>query len=181
MKTQRTKLKGRKRWSGGMCLQSRCSPVEEPETCSEKRSNRRNMQRTCNGLNLLCESQDSNMCRLNGLDGGPGESRTPDQRFRNWAIIPQRVCFQCLQFGQCRAVLGLFGSRTCNRSCNAGRGWPSLLIINGSIYLTQINPSSSNCPLELKSCHEYIWQPHHQTTMWTYHRLGICLRCRRLG
>ena len=36
----------------------------------------------------------------------------------NRVFIPQLVRFQCLQFGQFRAVLGLVGSGTCNGSCN---------------------------------------------------------------
>ena len=81
-----------------------------------------------------------NPLRLLEKDGWPGESRTPDQRFRNWAVIPQLVCFQCLQFGQFRAVLGSVGSGTCNGSCNAGRGWPSLSI---SIPHDRTVPASS--------------------------------------
>src|ERR1700720_2587299 len=78
----------------------------------------RNVQRTCNEFASNVGLKTPKSCQQNGLDGGPGESRTPDQRFRNWAIIPQRVCFQCLQFGRFRAVLGLVGSGTCNGSCN---------------------------------------------------------------
>ena len=104
------------------CLQNRRFPVKTTHSVVKKRPNRKNLQRICNGLSLEWERRNSNMCKLNGLDGGPGESRTPDQRFRNWAVIPQLVCFQCLQFGQFRAVLGSVGSGTCNGSCNAGRG-----------------------------------------------------------
>jgi hypothetical protein len=104
------------------------------------------MQRMCNGLNLQCESQDSNMCKLNGLGGGPGESRTPDPRFRNWAAIPQLVCFQCLQFGQFRAVLGLVGSRTCNRSCNARPKLTFILLpeLIASVLRVRDEPDSSH-------------------------------------
>jgi len=85
----------------------------------------RNLQQTCNESTWRTQAQKPKLCQQKGLDGGPGESRTPDQRFRNRAVIPQLVCFQCLQFGQFRAVLGSVGSGTCNGSCNAGRGWPS--------------------------------------------------------
>src|ERR1700690_1796777 len=59
------------------------------------------------------------------MNCGPGESRTPDERFRNWVVIPQLECFQCLWLGRIRAVLGSVGTGTCDRSCNIGRrGWP---------------------------------------------------------
>jgi hypothetical protein len=106
----------------------------------------RNVQRTCNEFASNVGLKTPKSCPQNGLDGGPGESRTPDQRFRNWAVIPQPVCFQCLQFGQLRAVLGLVGSRTCNRSCNAGRGWPSLSISQteiGSSIKRDVNKKTS--------------------------------------
>ena len=100
----------------------------------------RNLQQTCNESTWRTQAQKPKLCQQKGLDGGPGESRTPDQRFRNWAVIPQLVCFQCLQFGQFRAVLGSVGSGTCNGSCNAGRGWPSLSI---SIPHDRTVPASS--------------------------------------
>src|ERR1700752_5147474 len=31
------------------------------------------------------------MCKLNGLGGGPGESRTPDQRFRKPLLYPSEL------------------------------------------------------------------------------------------
>jgi hypothetical protein len=78
----------------------------------------RNLQQTCNAFTQRIRVKRPKLCQQNGLGGGHGESRTPDQRFRDWAVIPQRVCFQCLQFGRFRAVLGLVGSGTCNGSCN---------------------------------------------------------------
>ena len=101
-------------------------------------------------LNTRIEPNRASSGSQEQRNGGPGESRTPDQRFRNWAIIPQRPCFQCLQFGQFRAVLGLFGSGTCNKSCNDGSGWPSLLISQlishdreGAASRRQVNSSHS--------------------------------------
>src|ERR1700751_518621 len=88
-----------------------------PSSCAATFSHR-STQRTCNEFASNVGLKTPKSCQQNGLDGGPGESRTPDQRFRNRAIIPQLVCFQCLQFGRFRAVLGLVGSGTCNGSCN---------------------------------------------------------------
>src|ERR1700751_5414909 len=47
---------------------------------------------------------------------GLGRVELPTNGLGIGAAIPQPVCFQCLQFGQFRAVLGLVGGRTCNRS-----------------------------------------------------------------
>jgi hypothetical protein len=119
----------------------------------------RNLQRICNGLNLERESRNSNMCKHNGLDGGPGESRTPDQRFRNWAVIPQLVCFQCLQFGQFRAVMGLVGSRTCNRSCNARPKLTFILLpkLIASVLRVRGEPDSSHSEIASDNpCYQHL-------------------------
>jgi len=64
----------------------------------------------------------------------------------NWAVIPQLVCFRCLQFGQFRAVLGLVGSRTCNRSCNARPKLTFILLpkLIASVLRVRDEPDSSH-------------------------------------
>ena len=58
-------------------------------------------------------------CDFKELNGGAGEARTPDLRFRNLMDIPHPVCFQSIQFGHSPALSGLVGRRTCNAICNA--------------------------------------------------------------
>jgi hypothetical protein len=60
----------------------------------------------------------SNLLQIKEMNGGAGEARTPDLRFRNLTNIPHLVCFQSILFGQSPALLGLFGRRTCNAICN---------------------------------------------------------------
>ncbi len=64
------------------------------------------------------ELQKRKLYQINELNGGAGEARTPDLRFRNLIDIPHRVCFQSVQFGHSPALLGLFGRGTCNAMCN---------------------------------------------------------------
>jgi hypothetical protein len=60
----------------------------------------------------------SNLLQIKEMNGGAGEARTPDLRFRNLIDIPQGVCFQSIQFGHSPALLGLFGRGICNAICN---------------------------------------------------------------
>jgi hypothetical protein len=72
-----------------------------------------------NYANQQAKSKLLNSEQIKELNGGAGEVRTPDLRFRNLMEIPHPVCFQSIQFGHSPALSGLVGRRTCNAICNA--------------------------------------------------------------